>query len=629
MTFCDPCWAKQAPHKPGRTGPDGLPHEKADLRIVKRLKDILTPSADTQEQQSLHLEDKDTTWFGIARDSNKQPIFQDYGRYATIIANSATGEFKVRYPQLISFIGQTGAGKSTLVKMLIDQQERIARPYHTAAFASPVVGSVRNENVPTSGDVHLYGDPKTYLGQYPMLYADCEGLEGGESMPMSVQYCNSTTTPNRKRTDSNPEHRKLHKIAKVARGTQRDITWANSPEKQKRQYAVTELYPRLLYTFSDVIVFVLRNPKTFESSVLAKLLGWASASMEKSLNQPTLPHAVIALNATDMEVDQQEWEPDYATKVLMSTVSGAIYRDSTYRELADYWIGQGRRIDTMRDLLECYYSSVTVVRIPIKGRYMKIDEQIDKLHSVITRKSLESFKSRRRSRMLSNSEELNIYLQCAFDHFSQDLDTPFNFMDVAFKINPIPLDFGGNILKLAVAIRNCKRFADPRNIFKELSFMVASCVMLDCARQSLKGPPDQILEKGYLDYCDNALDDFCAIFWPCTFTNKRGRCVNVKERHTKGHQNERGAVIGTGPYESNFTWETFADDWLRLLQEWLSQFQRKVGEQMVYNPNAAELLLASNLHHTNVNAFYQRLGGAQQFVSHSACFCCLREMAEH
>jgi hypothetical protein len=221
--------------------------------------------------------------------------------------------------------------------------------------------------------------------------------------------------------------------------------------------------------------------------VLAKLLSWASASMEKSLNQPTLPHAVIALNATDMEVDPQEWEPDHATKALMSTVAGAIHRDSTYRGLADTWIDQGRRVNTMKDLLECYYSSVTVVRIPIKGRYMKIDEQIDKLHRVITQRCAESFRAKRRSRMLSNSEELNTYLQCAFDHFSGDLDTPFNFMDVAFKITPIPQDFGGNILKLAVAIRNCGRFSDPRNIFKELGFMVASCVLLDCARHNLKG----------------------------------------------------------------------------------------------------------------------------------------------
>jgi hypothetical protein len=89
--------------------------------------------------------------------------------------------------------------------------------------------------------------------------------------------------------------------------------------------------------------------------------------------------------------------------------------------------------------------------------------------------------------MLSNSENLNVYLQCAFDHFSQDLHTPFDFMDVSFKINPIPLDFGGNILKLAVALKS--RFEDPKRIFKELSHMVASCILLDCVRQDLKGNP--------------------------------------------------------------------------------------------------------------------------------------------
>lgn len=143
------------------------------------------------------------------------------------------------------------------------------------------------------------------------------------------------------------------------------------------------------------------------------------------------------------------------------------------------------------------------------------------------------------------------------------------------------------------------------------------------------GPAEQILAKAYIDFCDSALEDFCAIFWPCTFSNKLGRCVNVQDRHKKGHQNEKGKIIGTGEYISDFTWETFADDWERLLQEHLSHFQTNVQQQITYDTTISELVATTNLHHANVNAFYQRLGGAQRFISHSACFCCLREMAEH
>jgi len=242
-------------------------------------------------------------------------------------------------------------------------------------------------------------------------------------------------------------------------------------------------------------VFVLRNAKTFESTVLGLLIKWADSSFEKSVNQPTLPHAVIALNATDTKVDQEEWDPEYATELLMSNVAGAISRDPAYRERRDYWVGRGRRIRTMKDLLECYYSSITVVRIPGEGRYMMIDQQVAKLHQVVTHRCLESFNAKRRSRMLSNSDNLNVYLQCAFDHFSQDLHSPFNFMDISFKINPIPQDFGGHVLKLAVAMK--AQFDDPRKIFKELSHMVASCILLDCVRQDLKGSAEQILETQY------------------------------------------------------------------------------------------------------------------------------------
>ncbi|KAF2012508.1 hypothetical protein BU24DRAFT_442957 [Aaosphaeria arxii CBS 175.79] len=631
MDFCNDCWDRQAQHRPGRKGPDGLPHEKANPSIVRRYKEILTPPQDHNEQQTLHVEDEDTTWFGLSRDQQNRPMLKDYGRYSTIMADSNTGEFKHRYPQLVSFIGQTGAGKSTLIKMLIDQQER-RDGTRNWTFPSPVAGALSNGSVPTSGDVHLYSDPSTYAGEHPMLYADCEGLEGGENTPMAAKYRERAGNDLRGKAGYHhmpKDNVKRRKKSNPLYSTQRDITWANSESTSKRQYAVTELYPRLLYTFSDAIVFVLRNPKTFESTVLSMLINWASTSLEKSVNQPALPHAIIALNATDTKVDPQEWNSEHATHSLMSTISGAIHRDSKFRQLAEEWRARGKKIKTMKHLLECFYSSITVVRVPGEGRYMMIDDQISKLREIINKTCAESFNAKRKSRMLSNSETLNVYLQCAYDHFASDLHKPFDFMDVSFKINPIPLDFGGNILKLAVALKS--RYVDnPRRIFEELSYMVSSCILLDCVRQGFRGTPEQILEKQYLEYCDNALDDFCAVYWPCTFQNRHGgRCVNVRERHTKGHQNQRGTIIGSGAYVSGFTFDNFAESWSHHLRKYTTGFQSELAGKMVTSPVTDELATVTDLHLANVNRFFHDAGGAIRYTSHSSCFCCLRNLAEH
>lgn len=107
-SFCNDCWAKERAHRPGAVGFDGKPHEKTDRRVVERLRGILEPERTPEQQQELHRSDEDTTWFGIARDSANLPIFQDYERYASIMAQSRTSEVNVRYPQLVSFIGQTG-----------------------------------------------------------------------------------------------------------------------------------------------------------------------------------------------------------------------------------------------------------------------------------------------------------------------------------------------------------------------------------------------------------------------------------------------------------------------------------------------------------------------------------------
>lgn len=124
-------------------------------------------------------------------------------------------------------------------------------------FETPVVGSV-NDSSPVSADVHLYADPNTFLDQYPMLYADCEGLEGGESAPRAEALKTHDVT-----TDEEYITNSLNKrLRKRGQQASRTIAWAlEDKNKSTRQYAVAELYPLLLYTFSDVVVFVLRNPK--------------------------------------------------------------------------------------------------------------------------------------------------------------------------------------------------------------------------------------------------------------------------------------------------------------------------------------------------------------------------------
>jgi hypothetical protein len=519
--------------------------------------------------------------------------------------------------------------------MLIDHKEDAANASSSEKFPSPVSGNI-NDNVPTSGDVHLYSDPASYYSSMPMLYADCEGLDGGENVPRGARYKRGdglgiTARPPTTRLDPG---RPGEKTGRAAHSSQRDLSWANTPETRKREYAVTQLYPRLLYTFSDVVVFVLRNSKTFESIVLEKLLDWASASIEKSLNQPALPHMIIALNASDLSLDERQWGVEEATRCLLSDIEGAIHRVPRFQEYAKLWRDAGRVINTTRDLLECYYSSITVVRIPSQGRYMLMNEQISKLHFEIKKCCQVSYWTKKRVRMLSSDEKLQVFLQSAFDHFSQNLNSPFDFVKEAVKNNPIPRDFGGNILKLAIAVRDHNCFVDPhdgQNIWLALSQMVASCLMLNSARQSLLGSIIQLLDDVYADLCDEALESFCNMYWPCSFSNEHGRCVNMKSGHNpKGHQNRAGKIIAAGDYKSKFDFHTYADVWISNISHYLEKIQKEVYAASIHDDSLTEPEAAARVHCKTMNDFYRNVGdNVFQFVSHTTCFSCLRELPEH
>ena len=142
----------------------------------------------------------------------------------------------------------TGAGKSTIIKLVIDLISREGE-----SFPTPVVGS-NDTDLPTSGDCHLYSDPQSSLSKHPILYADCEGLDGGEREPLGASSRKRNKAKNLGRVNSFEK-----KLQRVFHTLERDITWANTPLKRTRAFAVSQMYPRLLYTFSDVVVYVLRD----------------------------------------------------------------------------------------------------------------------------------------------------------------------------------------------------------------------------------------------------------------------------------------------------------------------------------------------------------------------------------
>ena len=104
------------------------------------------------------------------------------------------------------------------------------------------------EHTPTSADVHLYSDPMSMDSRTPVLYADCEGLEGGENPPIGAHE--------NRRSRSNPERI----YSQLGSPRRRSLAWATADaDMARRSYIVKELYPRILYTLSDVVVFVMHG----------------------------------------------------------------------------------------------------------------------------------------------------------------------------------------------------------------------------------------------------------------------------------------------------------------------------------------------------------------------------------
>lgn len=156
------------------------------------------------------------------------------------------------------------------------------------------------------------------------------------------------------------------------------------------------------------------------------------------------------------------------------------------------WRRKGLEITSVETLLLRYYSSFKVIHIPENGRPELIRAQVAKLYNEISRATEESHKHKKSQRMLLSSSDLQSYLSYAFDWFSNVLDKPFDFIQASFSNSSIPLDFRGNINKLALSVMYANQWTYDTNfmvkpLFEGLSYLIGSCIMLDSARHKYHG----------------------------------------------------------------------------------------------------------------------------------------------
>ncbi|KAF8242916.1 hypothetical protein K440DRAFT_664454 [Wilcoxina mikolae CBS 423.85] len=629
VTVCNDCWGRQAAHGSGRKQQTRGNHEQTELGLRDIINWILRPNND-KDTDGRHAMDYITKWFGVSIQPGDEGdvSLQTTPRYRELSVGG--GVTQNQYPALISFVGETGAGKSTLISALMkiggldDQSQDNNQPVRT-----PVIGNLSDLDTPTSSDVHLFPDPATRNSDRPLLFADCEGLDGGNKLPIAARAVLRIG--------------KFGTNLKGKRFQELRIKWATG-EKRSRGWMVKKFYPRILFTFSDVVCYVTKNFRTMEV-VISRLIRWANAVFQTSVNQPLLPYAIIIVNALEDKgvQDNSGWWEDDPTIAQLDKHTDSFKDDPFLEGLARQWRVRGKEIHTLKDLISCYYCGIKIICVPhMNAAPSRISTQYRKLQGLIKDASMETYKMRCNAELLMNSEELDIYFSYAFNHFSQNPTKPFDFLNAAFQHSPIEATFKYHILKAATRLMETGQFESDCKLFDELAPLVASSILLDVCRKGyplrsihvpvlLAAAAVEMVSK-YERFCYAAQEEFYQHHWPCNYRDRKGRrCVNVATKHQKGHQISTGKVVAAGTYIPER--EGLEADGFHFI-ELVTKTYKELIEQL--NQKQKARLAAIQIQKDTLGKdpylkMWNNPGTApsKAYSSHSTCFSCLFSAPHH
>ena len=476
------CWDSHIPRKGTQK------HEKVDAFSDYLAKLILHSEANNEVQANLHKRDRKAEWFTVNSGSLEdwEPTVQITDRFRKLCDPRyvSSRSYSEQCPSIVSFIGTTGAGKSTLVNAVsvmgqIESQTSNENPRSRSTTIDsmlrpsnlPKVEQTRRDGPvtrsgnplraaePTSSGVHLYLDPGVTKVSYlagrekelvPMLYADCEGFRGTNETN-AERSVHSQSTRSRKLSTSSLGG----PISRMSSNASRNISdelEITLPEIKDAGKAGEELYyARFLYAFSDVIVFVTNNDQQLHKD-LQDLLEWAASAVHKTINHLPRKTLIVVQNMPARH------NPDYYIE--------SFHKQSLFGSLTNIWdksrvlsafkkrhdkqsMVREAEIHTNEKFLNIFFQSVEVCYVPNKG--FATSAEVMRQYSVLRRQIVHAVEAGQQARASSwtryDVSSLSHLFGRAFHHFAK-LPGPFDFYTAARKDNPMSVTMADHIANL-------------------------------------------------------------------------------------------------------------------------------------------------------------------------------------
>ncbi|RSL74673.1 hypothetical protein CEP51_011506 [Fusarium floridanum] len=609
--FCDDCWSEQRKHQNRASGHERtVPNDamivhstlKVDLNDWVVLKDAIERSRDPKLYNNLVGDNSE--WFGVSPKNQAGGCSLVEGPAYDLMADSFWTSTSDIYPGLVSFVGATGSGKSSLISLL----SKFSHSEFKNLFKTPVVGESGSYQS-TSSNVHLYADPQTFLTENPVLYADCEGLHGNEiptEMTKSLVGASASGDP----------------LSHSYHTPERDIAWSKEPSHSgawTRRDITKTLFPRILYIFSDVVVFIPYNRIDLETAIL-NLIEWGHSATIQSYNKPVLPSVIMTFINRDGQVTADNYDLAKARESFFAEVAKKnIFRDSKLEKFIKYWEDNGQQIASVEGLLHCYYSSVSVVQFPSGKDPTTMRQQIERFYGEITIMCSESRKQRDEAWMKWNAVTLPLFIRKAFTHFASNYDTAFNFSDAWVDLRNISFNFDGSIFNLARMVRAHRELSQTgMELWDDISGFVASCLFLNCVRtkQPECRPPEKLWKQ-----CNEATEQYWMKFWPCRYRietpNGLQQCVNAPSGHPH-HQGGKAVMGDDRGHMSSHTLEQLQEKFRDRVEKAFLELKSKLKN---HGDDYKQLQEASKVHLEKTRDFYGAIGGSRELISHVTCLC--------